>query len=103
MRTQKYDAMKFISVRDLRGRSAEVWRQLAEEQELVITSNGKPIAILTATDEESLERSIHEIRRARAAHALGAVQQQSVDTGRNRMSQKEIDQEIAVARRTRRQ
>ena len=95
--------MRFVSVRDLRGRSAEVWRQLSEEHELVITSNGKPIAILTSTDEENLERSIQAIRRARAVNAVSALQQQSVEAGRHKMSRKEVDVEIAETRRARRQ
>ena len=32
--------MKFISVRDLRGKSAEVWKDLPAEREVVVTSNG---------------------------------------------------------------
>jgi len=93
--------VKFISVRDLRGRSAEIWRQLAEEQELVVTSNGKPIAIMTSTDEETFERSIHELRRVRALQAVSALQQGSVEKGRDRLSAREIDAEIAAARRAR--
>lgn len=31
--------MKFVSVRDLRGKSADIWRDLPEEREMVITSN----------------------------------------------------------------
>lgn len=42
--------MKFISVHELRGKSAQVWRDLAEERELVIIRNGKPIAIVSATE-----------------------------------------------------
>ena len=41
--------MKFIIVRDLRGRSGQVWTKLAREREVVLTSNGKPIAILSAS------------------------------------------------------
>ena len=51
--------MQFVSVRELRGRSAAVWKALADEKELVVTSNGKPIALLTATSEESLEDSLN--------------------------------------------
>jgi len=29
--------MKFVSVRDLRGKSADIWRDLPEEREMVIT------------------------------------------------------------------
>jgi antitoxin (DNA-binding transcriptional repressor) of toxin-antitoxin stability system len=43
--------MKFLSVRDLRGKSAEMWKKLPAEGEMVITGNGRPIAILAAINE----------------------------------------------------
>jgi antitoxin (DNA-binding transcriptional repressor) of toxin-antitoxin stability system len=46
--------MKFITVRELRGRSGQVWNTLAREREVILTSNGKPIAILSAVSEENL-------------------------------------------------
>lgn len=46
--------MRLVSVRELRGRSAAIWKELAEEKDLVITSNGKPIALLSATDRKSV-------------------------------------------------
>ena len=93
--------MKFISVRDLRGRSAQIWQQLAYEQELVVTSNGKPIAILTATDEDGFEQSINELRRVRALRAIGTLQKRSMARGRDQLSSKEIDTEIGRTRRAR--
>jgi hypothetical protein len=39
--------MKFVSVRDFRASSANIWKTLPEEQEMVIANNGKPIALLT--------------------------------------------------------
>jgi antitoxin (DNA-binding transcriptional repressor) of toxin-antitoxin stability system len=94
--------MKFVTVRDLRGRSAEIWRELAVEHELVVTSNGKPIAILTATSEDTFEQSLREVRRARALHAVSQLQQRSVQQGRDDISDKEIDGEIAEVRAARR-
>ena len=49
--------MRFVSVRELRERSASIWKALVEEKDMVITSNGKPIALLSATSGESLEES----------------------------------------------
>ena len=66
--------MKFISVRDLRGRSGQVWNQLARERDLVLTSNGKPMAILSAVSEGELEQSLAAIRRARAVAAVEKMQ-----------------------------
>ena len=94
--------MKFITVRDLRGRSAEVWRELAVEHEMVITSNGKPIAILTSTNEEIFDQSLREVRRARALQAASTLQQRSVATRRDTMSDDEIEAEIAAVRTARR-
>lgn len=93
--------MKFVTVRDLRGRSAEIWRELAVEHELVVTSNGKPIAILTATSEDTFEQSLREVRRARALRAVSELQQRSVEQGRDVISDREVDGETAVARAAR--
>lgn len=34
--------MKFLPVRDLRSKSADVWKGLTAEREMVVTSNGRP-------------------------------------------------------------
>ena len=93
--------MRFVSVRELRGQSAAVWRALADEKDLVVTSNGKPIAVLSATSEEHLEESLHAIRRARAQAAVAAIQQASRDAGTDRLSLEEINAEIDAVRRSR--
>ena len=94
--------MRFVSVRDLRGKSAEVWRSLSRERELVITSNGKPIAILSATDEDRLEQSLGELRRVRATDAVATMQRASVEAGRDALPADQIDKEIKTVRRGRR-
>lgn len=33
--------MRFISVRQMRQNSAELWKQLKEEEEIILTANGK--------------------------------------------------------------
>ena len=77
--------MRFISVTDFRTKSAEIWRQLAEERLMVVTSNGKPVAILSAVTEESLEYSLAAIRSARAVVADDLVDDTgSDDLERNR-------------------
>ena len=90
--------MKFISVRDLRGRTSQLWRDLEQEKDLVVTSNGKPVAILTSTDAESFERSLRDIRRCRANDALGQLQREAAARGLDRLSMDEIDAEIQASR-----
>ena len=93
--------MRFVSVRELRRNSALIWQELTEEKDMVVTSNGKPIAILSNTSEDTLEESLAAIRRARALAAVTAMQQGSLEAGTDRLSSKEIDNEIKAARRTR--
>ena len=93
--------MRFVSVRELRGNSAAIWKALAVEKDLVITSNGKPVAVLSATSEEMLEESLVAVRRARALAAVTAMQQASLKAGADRLSVKEVNAEIAAVRQGR--
>ena len=93
--------MKFISVRDLRSKSAQVWKQLPQEREMIITSNGRPIAIIAATSESDLEESLSAFRQARAVGAVASLQRRSVEAGNDKMTMKEIDAEIKAVRRKR--
>ena len=94
--------MKFVSVRDLRGRSAEIWRELPDEREMVITSNGRPIAILAAVSESNLEESLAAFRQARAIEAVASMQRRSADVGTDALSTADVDAEIAAVRAKRR-
>lgn len=94
--------MKFITVRDLRGRPGQVWSQLARERDLVLTSNGKPVAILSAVSEDNLEESFAAVRRARAVAAVEKIQSRSVETGTDKLSLEEIHDEVKAVRKARR-
>ena len=89
--------MKFVTVRDLRGKTSELWKELEQERELVVTSNGKPIAILSATDEDSFEECLWALRRSRAGDALARLQRAASERGLT-MTSDEIDAEIRKSR-----
>ena len=93
--------MEFVSVRDLRSRSAAVWRSLAREKDLVVTSNGKPIAVLSATTASTLDTSLAALRQARAQLAVAAMQQRAREAGADRLTLEEINAEISAARQHR--
>jgi antitoxin (DNA-binding transcriptional repressor) of toxin-antitoxin stability system len=93
--------MKFISVRDLRSKSAQVWKQLPQEREMIITSNGRPIAIIAAISDSDLEESLSAFRQARAVEAVASLQRRSVKMGTDKMTMDEIDAEIKAVRRKR--
>jgi antitoxin (DNA-binding transcriptional repressor) of toxin-antitoxin stability system len=93
--------MKFISVRDLRSKSAQVWKQLPQEREMIITSNGRPIAIIAAANDSDLEASLSAFRQARAVEAVASLQRRSVEMGNDKISMDEIDAEIKTVRKKR--
>ena len=93
--------MKFISVRDLRGKSGEIWQDLPVEREMVITSNGRPVAILASVNESNLEEALAAFRQVRAIEAVAALQRQSVTQGMDKLSKLEIAAEIASVRKKR--
>ena len=90
--------MRFLSVRDLRSKSAQVWEELPEQREMIVTSNGRPIAILAAINESNLEESLSAFRQARAVEAVSSLQRRSVATGTDVLSMEEIDAEIKAVR-----
>lgn len=94
--------LRFVTIRDLRSKSAQIQRLLPEEKEMVLTSNGKPIAILSAVSKDTLEELLVAFRRARAMAAVNSMQTRSVELGADRISLGEINKEIAAERKSRR-
>jgi antitoxin (DNA-binding transcriptional repressor) of toxin-antitoxin stability system len=93
--------MKFITVRDIRTSPAEIWKQLPEEQEMVITNNGRPIALLTPLSDDTLEETLSAVRRARAVNAVHQMRRLARERGLDEMSDENIQAEIDAARRER--
>ena len=92
--------MRFLSVRDLRSNSGKVWQDLPVERELIITNNGRPIAILAAINESNLEESLAAFRQARAVEAVASLQRRS-EQGTSTITMDEIDAEIRATRKSR--
>ena len=93
--------MRFITVRDFRTSSANIWETLPQEQEMVITNNGKPVALLTPLSDKTMEETLSAVRRARAINAVKLIQQQSVQNGNDKMTLEEINNEIKLSRKGR--
>ncbi|MBN1597599.1 MAG: hypothetical protein JW894_04855 [Bacteroidales bacterium] len=72
--------------------------QLPDEQEMVITNNGKPIALLTPLTDTNMENTIKSIRKARAIDALKNIQENAQKTKMD-ISEDEIIQEIKTYRK----
>ncbi len=93
--------MKFVTVRDLRTTPSQIWKQLGEEQEMVITNNGKPIALLTPLSDETLEGTLSAVRRARATEAVRRLQKTARERNLQNLSDDDIQAEIDTARKER--
>ena len=89
--------MKFVSTRELRNRPGYV-RNLAQKDDLVLTTNGKPVAILLGIEEDELEETARAVRQAKAQLALSRLRKQASRRGTDRMSASDIDAEIRAVR-----
>ena len=90
--------MKFISVRDFRTSSSGIWKKLPVEREMIITNNGKPIALLTPLTDQTLEDTVTSVRRAKAINAVQKMQEISRNIGNDKLTLEEIN---AIIKETR--
>ena len=90
--------MKFLSVRDLKSKSSQVWKELPDQKDMVITSNGRPIALLSSITENNLEQVVSAFRQARAIEAVTSIQHESARKGTDKITLEEINDEIKAVR-----
>ncbi|MBI2264988.1 MAG: hypothetical protein HYU64_07430 [Armatimonadetes bacterium] len=90
--------MQFVSVRDLRIRPGAVWQSLKKGKELILTSRGKPFALMVETDELHLEQLLTEWRRVQAKVAVSRVRERAQRLGLDQLSHEEIDKIVHKAR-----
>lgn len=95
--------MDFVTVRELRAESAKVWAKIEAGEEVVITRNGKPFALLLNTKPEELESVLRAVRGQRFESTLRKMQAHAERQGLSGMTMEEIDAEIALARKERRE
>jgi antitoxin (DNA-binding transcriptional repressor) of toxin-antitoxin stability system len=93
--------MKFMTVEELQRQPGAALRDLAPEEEWVVTESGHPVAILAPVREEHLEEVLVALRRARALTAVHELQRRSAELGTADLSCEEIEAEIRAARRAR--
>jgi prevent-host-death family protein len=94
--------MEFVTIRDLRLKPAEVWDKLRQQHEIILTSNGRPVAVIAGVGENDVEETLAALRRARAQAAISRLRRAAAERGTNKLSAAEIETEIAQVRRERR-
>lgn len=90
--------MAYVSIRDMRLRPAQVWERLRHEGELVVTSNGRPVAVMASVDNDDPEEALRAFRRARAQAALSRVRAAAAVSGAASWPSDSIDREIFAVR-----
>lgn len=88
--------MNFYSVRDLRTDSKSMWADLTSGDEVVLTNNGKPSALIIGIPEGSFDEIVQAVRQAKAMIALNSMRRKAAREGY--MSDDEIESIITEAR-----
>lgn len=94
--------MGTVSIRALRNRPGAVQDDLSREGERLLTSNGRPVAVMLPVDGSTLDATLGAIRPARGQLRLRALRRRARERAVSELTQEEIDEEIATARKARR-
>ena len=95
--------MDFVTIKELRAESGKIWAKLEAGEDIVITRNGKPFALMVHTAPARLEDDLRAIRAERFADNVRKIQHHSVEQGLDKMTLEEIDAEIALMRKERKE
>ena len=88
--------MNFYTVRDLRTTPKMLWEDLSADGQVVITSNGKPTALLLDIADGSFEETLRAVRQMKAMIAFNSMRTSAAASGY--MTDEEIEAEIIAAR-----
>lgn len=90
--------MRFVPVRDFRIRPGTVWSYLDKNEAIVITSKGKPIALLTAVSDATFDETLTALRRTKTELAVSRMRKTAL---KKKITPKDIEAEIIAARKAR--
>ena len=88
--------MNFYSVRDLRTESKRMWNELRSGDEIILTNNGKPSALMVDISDGDLDEVMQAVRQAKAMIAINGMRRRAGREGF--MSDEEIESLINEAR-----
>jgi PHD/YefM family antitoxin component YafN of YafNO toxin-antitoxin module len=74
---------------------------LSDDGKVVLTTNGKPTALMLGIDEDSFEDTLEDLRSARIRRSIKQMREQSENAGLNEMTLDEVNAEINAARSAR--
>ena len=93
--------MQFVTVRDFRSSPKAVWEKLRNDEEIIVTNNGKPMALLINLSEGNFEETLESVRQAKLMRDFSRIREEAAERGF--LSDKEIEDEIQAYRREKRE
>ena len=94
---KEVSTMNFYSIRDLRTESKNMWADLASGDEVVLTNNGKPSALIISIPEGGFDDTVQAVRQAKAMIALNNMRRKAARAGF--LSDDEINDIISEVRK----
>ncbi|MDR1573049.1 MAG: type II toxin-antitoxin system Phd/YefM family antitoxin [Clostridiales Family XIII bacterium] len=88
--------MQFVTVRDFRSSSRDVWDKLNRDEEIIVTNNGKPTALMLHISENNFEETLRLVRQAKVLRAMNDMREEAGERGF--LSDEEINAEILAYR-----
>jgi len=90
--------LKFLSIREFRASTGQLKEMLSDSGRIVLTSNGKPAALIIEVDENHFEEVLDDIRTVQARRAIRNMRAQAKRTGLDGMNLDDINAEISAVR-----
>jgi len=88
--------MEFVSVRDFRTGTANLWDKLERDGKMVVTNNGKPTALMINIANQDFESILDSINQAEFMRSVNSMRATAAANGY--MTEDEIEAEIQAAR-----
>jgi len=88
--------MEFITVRDLRSDLANTWDRLERDGKMVLTNNGKPMALMINLANQNFESILDSVNQAEYVRSVNNMRQIAV--ANDYMTEDEIEAEIRASR-----
>jgi len=92
--------MQMIASRELSSKPGAVLQKVASAGTMVVTRDGRPMAILTPTSPESLVEDLQEIAFSKARRAVRNLRASAAEAGVDSLSPEEIEKEIQAVRKS---
>jgi hypothetical protein len=94
--------MEFVPYRLMRNQPNELRRKLEKQGELVVTVDGEPMAIMLKIPKGSLEDLVMLVSQVRAQLSIAGIRQEARQSGKDQMTDEEIEAIVQEARSKRR-